>query len=689
MTTDPSAPSSSDEDSETTTSSATTTSSSDEEASPPPPPPPGAPPAGPSAPPPAYDLAAAPRELLVTIVKAAQREGLGDWKAHAKVRGRAERCNAAAACSGSARLSPPVLSSLSPSLLQTHKLPHADPARARPAALVAFATDLWRGGGAGARLVGRVAEHHEQVAAEAAAAAAVAAGATAPADPPAHHRRRSKPHHHSTPHPPVALTAAGLHALIHRTAAHPRFGESYASLPSTSEGWLRAPRPAPVRPPSSPPPPGTPPPPLLALDCEMVGTEADGSALVRLALVRARPTGLQVEGEGAAVLLQPPLLHHASPGAPGPAATAALSRLGYGAVDVLLAALVRPEGTVTDWRTGITGLGPGSLDGAPLSRAGAARAVAAALADCHAAALASAAAAGMTDTAHLLPPILIGHALHHDLRALRLDAGPVIDTALVFAYAGLPRCAPGLADLHDALCPGLPLRPAADAVAEPPPPPTSQPEEDAEVPRSPPPPVPPPPPPPHCCVADAAAALALAALAAAAPHDGAPAPLPPPARKAPREALCRLLVHGLSRAAVLAEAKAGGGGVGGGAGSTAPPDEDDALLSAAAARLAAAVLAAAPPASVEPAGPAKAWAIYPDPGAADAAFAALAADRRETDALGRAQKVVALAAGGAGGSAKVRRAAAHAGLTHGVDRKKRDRAPASVAHGKRLRAAGK
>ena len=97
--------------------------------------------------------------------------------------------------------------------------------------------------------------------------------------------------------------------------------------------------------------------------------------------------------------------------------------------------------------------------------------------------------------------------------------------------------------------------------------------------------------------------------------------------------------------------------------------------------------AASPPTAIEAAGPAKAWAVYPDPGAADAAFAALPSDRRETDALGRAQKVVPLGAGRAG-TAKVRRAAAHAGLTHGVDRKKRDRTPASVAHGKRLRAAG-
>jgi len=412
----------------------------------------------------------------------------------------------------------------------------------------------------------------------------------------------------------------------------------------------------------------------------MVGTAEDGSALVRLALVRARPTGVVESGQGA-----PPAPHHASPGAPGPAAASALAALGYGAVDVLLAALVRPEGLVTDWRTGITGLGPGALDGAPLSRAGAARAVAAALANAHTASLAAAAAAGITDTSHLLPPILVGHALHHDLRALRLDAGPVIDTALVFSYAGLPRCAPGLADLHDALCPGLPLRPAPPAApaAEAPSSPGSAPEE-GEAPATA---AAPPAAPPHCCVADAAAALALAALAAGPAHAGAPAPLPPPARKAPREALCRLLVHGLPRSAVVQEMRAGRDGGGAAAGVVA--GDEDAALSAAAARLAAALLstAATPPTAVETAGPAKAWAVYTDPGAADAAFAALPSEKRETDALGRAQKVVPLGGAG-GGSAKVRRAAAHAGLTHGVDRPpKRDRAPASVAHGKRLREA--
>ncbi|GFH15881.1 exonuclease domain-containing protein, partial [Haematococcus lacustris] len=32
------------------------------------------------------------------------------------------------------------------------------------------------------------------------------------------------------------------------------------------------------------------------------------------------------------------------------------------------------------------------------------------------------------------PSVLVGHALHHDLRALRLDHLPFIDTSLIFSY---------------------------------------------------------------------------------------------------------------------------------------------------------------------------------------------------------------------------------------------------------------
>ena len=43
--------------------------------------------------------------------------------------------------------------------------------------------------------------------------------------------------------------------------------------------------------------------------------------------------------------------------------------------------------------------------------------------------------------------ILVGHGLVHDLRALKFDHLPVIDTAMLFSYKNLPRSTPGLADL--------------------------------------------------------------------------------------------------------------------------------------------------------------------------------------------------------------------------------------------------
>lgn len=42
----------------------------------------------------------------------------------------------------------------------------------------------------------------------------------------------------------------------------------------------------------------------------------------------------------------------------------------------------------------------------------------------------------------LVQVVLVGHALHHDLRALRLDYQPVIDTSLLLPY----KCAPSLAE---------------------------------------------------------------------------------------------------------------------------------------------------------------------------------------------------------------------------------------------------
>lgn len=53
------------------------------------------------------------------------------------------------------------------------------------------------------------------------------------------------------------------------------------------------------------------------------------------------------------------------------------------------------------------------------------------------------------DIGALLSPqtVLVGHALHHDLAALRLDHHPIIDTSLLFSYAALPDVTPSLKDL--------------------------------------------------------------------------------------------------------------------------------------------------------------------------------------------------------------------------------------------------
>lgn len=43
--------------------------------------------------------------------------------------------------------------------------------------------------------------------------------------------------------------------------------------------------------------------------------------------------------------------------------------------------------------------------------------------------------------------VLVGHGLRHDLQALQLDYWPVVDTAYVYGFAGLPMFTPGLAQL--------------------------------------------------------------------------------------------------------------------------------------------------------------------------------------------------------------------------------------------------
>jgi hypothetical protein len=81
---------------------------------------------------------------------------------------------------------------------------------------------------------------------------------------------------------------------------------------------------------------------------------------------------------------------------------------------MLLQDLVQPSGTILDLRTAVTGIDHEQLQGVTLTRQ-------------------------QLLKRHLLPllgpgVVLVGHALHNDLRALQLDHQPVIDTSLLFKY---------------------------------------------------------------------------------------------------------------------------------------------------------------------------------------------------------------------------------------------------------------
>lgn len=126
---------------------------------------------------------------------------------------------------------------------------------------------------------------------------------------------------------------------------------------------------------------------LLGVDCEMCETENDDRALVGVSVVRA-------SGETA------------------------------------LKTLVKPPGKIIDLRREITGLTEESVAAATMT-----------LKDVQDAILA------------LCKPgtVLVGHSLAHDLRALKIDHQPVIDSAMLFRYANLPRSTPSLAMLCETL----------------------------------------------------------------------------------------------------------------------------------------------------------------------------------------------------------------------------------------------
>lgn len=122
---------------------------------------------------------------------------------------------------------------------------------------------------------------------------------------------------------------------------------------------------------------------MLGIDCEMCETDVDPRALVGVSVVNT-------EGK------------------------------------VLIKELVKPPGNIVDLKTDITGLTKKHLKGVTTT-----------LKDIQ------------ERLRKLVGPetILVGHGLVHDLKALKFDHLPVIDTAMLFRYKNLPRSTPGLADL--------------------------------------------------------------------------------------------------------------------------------------------------------------------------------------------------------------------------------------------------
>lgn len=96
--------------------------------------------------------------------------------------------------------------------------------------------------------------------------------------------------------------------------------------------------------------------------------------------------------------------------------------------NVVLKAFVRPRGKVLDYRTELTGLTEKDLEGIQLTREDARKQVKKILSSNGGS-------------------IICGHAVHNDLKALRIHHPDVIDTSFIYSYKSLPFCSPGLKDL--------------------------------------------------------------------------------------------------------------------------------------------------------------------------------------------------------------------------------------------------
>ncbi|GIL80815.1 hypothetical protein Vretimale_9413 [Volvox reticuliferus] len=286
---------------------------------------------------------------------------------------------------------------------------------------------------------------------------------------------------------------------------------------------------------------------LLALDCEMCATEEDESALLGVCVVDE-----------------------------------------FG--EVLYREIVRPEGRIKDLRTALTGVTSAALVNIKVTAKDAQRAVCKLLEG---------------DGSNGRPVVLVGHALHHDLTALRLDHQPVIDTSLIFSYRNLPSCIPGLKDLARAVL-GAEMRKRAGGT--------------------------------HDSMEDAAVAMRLVIreLQMAVPS----LPLEPPQVKVPATELVKLMAHALPE------------GMG-------PVEAEQALRAA----LAAAGAPTFERLEVVPDNAKQVLLVFAKPSVANESFKKLPG-KPQKDSLGRYFKEVALGSGKRP-SCKVRKMACHNGMAFG------------------------
>lgn len=153
--------------------------------------------------------------------------------------------------------------------------------------------------------------------------------------------------------------------LVRLTMKHPNYMEHY-SLPSDEKEWIVAPLGKVSKAMKSKR--------MVSVDCEMVLCQDGTEAVVKVSVVDRK-------------------------------------------LKVKLNKFVNPNKTVIDYRTEITGVSAGDLDGVTYS---------------------------LTDVQNFLKEllshgyILVGHSLHNDLRALKIDYPRIIDTAYIFTFSDLP-----------------------------------------------------------------------------------------------------------------------------------------------------------------------------------------------------------------------------------------------------------